>query len=57
LHSSDHAPKITTNKANKGYWKDQKTKYFFNLDSLNNQEVYFSVHFPAISLLRKNKFF
>ncbi len=57
LYSSDHAPKITTNKANKGYWKDQKTKYFFNLDSLNNQEVYFSVHFPAISLLRKNKFF
>ncbi|MES2588077.1 MAG: hypothetical protein V4622_03795 [Bacteroidota bacterium] len=57
LYSADRAPKITINKDNRGYWSAKRTKYYFNLDSLNTQEVFFSVNFPAISLFRKNIFF
>lgn len=56
LYSADHAPKIIENNKNEGYWTNKRTKYHFSLDSLNSHEAFFSVHFPAFSLLRGNKF-
>lgn len=55
LYSAQHAPKIISDKLNGGYWKDHKTLYDFTIDSLNQRELFFSLRFPGMSLLRKNK--
>lgn len=56
LYSSQHAPKIVSNNRNGGTWKDSKTRYDFNLDSLNKQELFFSFRFSGVSFFKKNKF-
>jgi hypothetical protein len=55
LHSGNHAPKIVNETKNGGYWQTDKMKLTFNLDSLNNREVFFSVNFLGMSFLRKNR--
>lgn len=54
LHSSDYSPKISINNKNKAFWMNDKYKYNFKLDSLNNTELFLSFHFPGVSLFKKN---
>ncbi len=56
LHSSNHAPKIMANGENRASWKQDHILYDFRVDSLNAKELFFSVSFPGMSLLRKNRF-
>ena len=56
LYTTDNTPKITENAINGGFWTHHRTKYDFSIDSLNSHEILFSVHFPMISLLKRNKF-
>lgn len=55
LYSSTHAPKRVSNSINGGFWKDSYTHYHFQIDSLNQQELFFSFQIPGVGLLRKNK--
>lgn len=55
LYSSQFAPKISTNSDQKGYMKYNKTLYDFSLDSLNENELFFSFRFSGMSLLKRNK--
>jgi hypothetical protein len=56
LHSSEHAPKLGISKENKASWVHEKTKFNFQLDSLNSNELFFSFHFPGVALFKKNIF-
>lgn len=56
VYSSQNPPKILTGKENRGYWTTKNTTYHFNIDYLNHKEAYFFVHFPGMSLFKKNKF-
>ncbi|MCE3297084.1 MAG: hypothetical protein K0R65_2798 [Crocinitomicaceae bacterium] len=55
LHSSNHAPKILANGENRAYWEKDNIPYNFKVDSLNSKELFFSVNFPGMSLLRKSR--
>jgi hypothetical protein len=56
LYSTDKTPKISENDLNSGFWTHNDTKYEFVLDSITSHEFLFSVHFPLMKLLLKNKF-
>jgi hypothetical protein len=56
LHSSEHSPKISMSSENKAFWIKDKSRFNFKLDSLNTNEMFFSFHFPGISIFRKNPF-
>lgn len=56
LYSTDYTPKIIENTYNGGYWTNERTTYNFSLDSLNSHELTFTVRFPMMTLLRRNKF-
>lgn len=57
LYSADHHPKIIQSGLNQGHWIENRTRYNFKLDSLGYQDVFFTIDFPALRALRRNKFF
>jgi hypothetical protein len=56
LHSSEHSPKINLSSENIAYWVSRNYRFNAKLDSLNSNELFFSLHFPGMAIFRKNPF-
>ena len=57
FYSSTYAPGLTPEKLNNGLLYERRTTFFFNLDSLSNNEAFGTMTFPVERLLNDNKFF
>lgn len=55
LYSGSKPPKFTLSGKNNITWTNQQTKYSFQLDSLNSQEVFGSMQIPVARLFKRNK--
>ncbi len=55
LYSGQMAPKLILGEQNRVIWTNRETKYSFQIDSLNNHEVFGSMQIPVARLFKRNK--
>jgi hypothetical protein len=55
LYSGSIAPKFNLGDQNRVIWTNQQTRYSFQIDSLNNNEVFGSMQIPVARLFKRNK--
>jgi hypothetical protein len=55
LYSGSLTPKLILGEQNRVIWTNQQTRYSFQIDSLNNNEVFGSMQIPVARLFKRNK--
>jgi len=55
FYSGQQAPKMVESTRNQVIWTKQGTRYIFNIDSLNSNEIFGSLQIPVRRIFRRNK--
>lgn len=55
LYSGSLSPKLILGEQNRVIWTNRETKYSFQIDSLNNYEVFGSLQIPVARLFKRNR--
>jgi hypothetical protein len=55
FYSGETAPKLILGEKNRVIWTNRETKYSFQIDSLNQHEIFGSMQIPVMRLFRRNK--
>lgn len=55
FYSGQKAPKMEQSIRNQVIWTKEGTRYVFNIDSLNNHEIFGSLQIPVRRIFRRNK--
>jgi hypothetical protein len=55
LYSGEYLPEVISSNQNKVVWTSLETKYTFQIDSLNNHELFGSMQIPVARLFKRNQ--